>query len=165
MKREKLAAYGGTILGSGILQMRDPNDNAKHRYQYALIDGIPMTRTLPNRGDYKPPAQWTPIDLRAIAASHQGSNPILDYFASKERESIVEIYRLFDGLAGSVILAGAFLGSAQPREAIGALNEADQLADQIERKFELILSPEEREENDEDPHPKASGCNLRHPRR
>jgi hypothetical protein len=68
------------VLADGTLQMRDPNDNARHRYQYRMVDGIPSRRTLPEEGDYDPPAQWESVDLLGIAATHQGYNPILDYF-------------------------------------------------------------------------------------
>jgi len=79
MNNQKLAEYGGKVLPNGTMEMRDSNDNARHRYQYALIDGVPSHRTLPDKGDYNPPSQWEPLDLFAIAAIHQGHNPILDY--------------------------------------------------------------------------------------
>jgi hypothetical protein len=80
MNRKTLAEYGGHILPDGTLEMRDPNDNARHRYQYRLVDGAPVRRTLPDRGDYDPPAQWEPMDLTKIP--RVGYNPISDYFGA-----------------------------------------------------------------------------------
>jgi hypothetical protein len=80
MNHQKLKEYGGRVLSDGTLELRDPNDNARHRYQYRIVDSRPCRRVLPETGDYDPPPQWEPIDLPAIAATHQGCNPILDYF-------------------------------------------------------------------------------------
>lgn len=80
MNKDKLREYGGQVFADGTLQMRDPNDNARHRYQYRLVNGQPCRRMLPDKGDYDPPAEWEPVNLAAIAATHQGYNPILDYF-------------------------------------------------------------------------------------
>jgi hypothetical protein len=84
MNRTILAEYGAHILPDGILEMRDPNDNARHRYQYVLADGVPMRRTLPATGDYDPPAQWEPLDLGTL--SGVAYNPILDYFQLREND-------------------------------------------------------------------------------
>lgn len=80
---KRLKEYGGYILndGYGTLEMRDPNDNARHRYQYRVINGKPCKRTLPECGDYDPPAQWEPYDVRALARIYAGTyNPIVEYF-------------------------------------------------------------------------------------
>lgn len=93
MNLQKIAEYGGRILPDGILEMRDPNDNAKHRYQYAwrpcqtnLRAFQPSRRVLPDEGDYDPPASWWPYNLAELAAQG-GYNPILDYFASAKEEA------------------------------------------------------------------------------
>lgn len=80
MNKEKLREYGGQLLADGTLQMRDPNDNARHRYQYRTVDGQPCRRMLPETGDYNPPAQWEAVNLASIAATNRGYHPILDYF-------------------------------------------------------------------------------------
>lgn len=78
MNRAKIAQCGGRILADGTLEMIDPNDNARHRYQYAVVDGVPSRRTLPATGDYDPPATWERID---VDSSPQGYyHPIRDYF-------------------------------------------------------------------------------------
>ena len=86
MNRQKLQEYGGQVLTDGTLEIRDPNDNARHRYQYRLVNGQPCKRTLPDDGDYDPPAQWEAIDLGGIAAAHHGYNPILDFFGFDPRK-------------------------------------------------------------------------------
>lgn len=78
MDTERLAQYGGRILSDGTLEMRDPNDNARHRYQYAIIDGVPSRRTLPDTSDYDPPSRWEPLDIDVSLAP----NPMLDYLTS-----------------------------------------------------------------------------------
>lgn len=83
MNRQGLAEYGGKILPDGILEMRDPNDDAMHRYQYARVEGKPSRRVLPDAGDYDPPAQWEPLDLGEIAGARGMYHPILDYFEGK----------------------------------------------------------------------------------
>lgn len=80
MNHRMLAQYGGRLFSDGTLQMRDPNDNARHRYQYALVNGVPSRRTLPERGDYDPPARWEALDLRGLLACAGTYHPILDYF-------------------------------------------------------------------------------------
>lgn len=77
MNRAKIAQYGGSILADGTLEMIDPNDDAHHRYQYAVIHGVPSRRMLPARGDYDPPATWERIDVDSFP---QGYHPIRDYF-------------------------------------------------------------------------------------
>lgn len=80
MDRAKLAQYGGRVLADGTLELRDPNDNARHRYQYRLVGGEPRRRVLPEEGDYDPSAEWEPLDLRALAAAAHGYHPVVDYF-------------------------------------------------------------------------------------
>jgi hypothetical protein len=80
MNARRLAEYGGCLLPDGVLQMRDPHDNARHRYQYARIRGVPSRRTLPASGDYDPPARWEPLDLTRLLACAGTYHPILDYF-------------------------------------------------------------------------------------
>jgi hypothetical protein len=85
MNLHKIHEYGGKVLDGtdGTLEMRDPNDNAHKRFQYRLIDGQPCRRTLPECGDYAPPAEWEPLDLTAMIAVSCGAyHPICDYFGS-----------------------------------------------------------------------------------
>ena len=79
--QRKLVEHGGRLLTDGTLEMRDPNDNARRRHQYRLINGQPCKRLLPARGDFDPPAAWEPLNLAALSAVTQGYNPVLDYFA------------------------------------------------------------------------------------
>lgn len=87
MNLQKIAEYGGRILPDGILETRDPNDDALDRYQYARIEGIPCRRVLPDAGDYDPPAKWEPLYLENLAWFRGGAyHPILDYFATAREE-------------------------------------------------------------------------------
>lgn len=77
MNRQKLIEYGGRILEDGTLEMRNVNDNARRRYQYKTVDGHPSSRMLPEQGDYDPPAQWGPLNLREIRDAYGTTyNPV-----------------------------------------------------------------------------------------
>ncbi len=90
-----LRGYIGSVLPSGVLQMRDPNDNARHRYQWAWIAGMPCRRRLPETGDFIDGAVgWEPVSDQmraridsAIALARIGristAHPIVDYYVRR----------------------------------------------------------------------------------
>jgi len=59
--------------GEPVLEMRDPNDNARARYQYLAIEGLLLLRVLPADADRwadqegDPP--WEDVDVRALRAA------------------------------------------------------------------------------------------------
>jgi hypothetical protein len=89
MNKTKLREYGGRILEDGTLEMRDPNDNARRRHQYRLVDGVPSKRCLPANsdtwaGETEPPA-WEPVDVEVLRFSAGVYHPLLDYFGIEPR--------------------------------------------------------------------------------
>jgi hypothetical protein len=60
--------------GGPMLQMRDPNDNARCRHQYLVRSGLMMRRALPDRGrqwrDEPAPPWWSPVDVDALQPPH-----------------------------------------------------------------------------------------------
>lgn len=88
-----LSGYLASVLPSGALQMRDPNDRGKHRYCWAWLGNVPSRIRLPDKGDFRDvPAQWEPVSEsmqaqidKAIVARRLGvktlAHPIIDYFA------------------------------------------------------------------------------------
>lgn len=83
MQPNYLRGYLARITREGNLQMRDPNDGSRARYQYADIGGQLYRRRLPNRGktwrDGTP--LWEPITLR-----FRHNHPIADYLRALQRE-------------------------------------------------------------------------------
>lgn len=92
-KPRYLSGYLASVLPSGALQMRDPNDRGKHRYCWAWLGNVPSRIRLPDKGDFRDqPAQWEPVSEamqaqidRALSARRLGvrvpaSHPIIDYF-------------------------------------------------------------------------------------
>ncbi len=88
-----LSDYLASVLPSGALQMRDPNDNAKHRYCWAWLGEVPSRIRLPEKGDFSDsPAQWESVSDamqaqidRSLSARRLGvrvpaSHPIIEYF-------------------------------------------------------------------------------------
>lgn len=70
--------YGGRILPDGTLQMVDPNDNCRRRFQYRLVAGQPMRRVLRQRGEWREgPAQWEPVEPSVLT----NRGPIAWYFS------------------------------------------------------------------------------------
>ncbi len=61
-----------------------------------------------------------------------------------ERQKVVEIYNLFDGLHSAVIRAAVCLNEIDRQGIADAINEADRRADEMEGLFSEILTPEER---------------------
>jgi len=82
----RLAQYGGRRIkvdGQPAIEMRDPNDNAKRRYQYRAADAGIERRVL--RADGSPyldtGSPWEPMtdaDLASLEAAHGAYHPILD---------------------------------------------------------------------------------------
>lgn len=88
-----LRDYLATIRPGRILQMRDPNDNSRSRYQYTLLDGQPARRRLPQRGfwrDDPAAAGWEPLNDQLVTAIRiarllgrkRVGHPIVDFFLS-----------------------------------------------------------------------------------
>lgn len=80
---DKLVEYRGRRLvldGRAVVELRDPNDNARHRYQYRLggATGIER-RTLPARGHAA--MEWESVGAGEIGIMHAQRgyyHPILD---------------------------------------------------------------------------------------
>lgn len=91
MNRPKyLRDYLAVALPGRVLQMRDPNDNARHRYQYASIEGRPCRRVMPRTGVVRddPEAAWEPLNPDLVARISMArrlrvqrvGHPIVDFF-------------------------------------------------------------------------------------
>ncbi|OFW05629.1 MAG: hypothetical protein A3H96_11250 [Acidobacteria bacterium RIFCSPLOWO2_02_FULL_67_36] len=81
----RLRVYGGTILtvdGQRVVQLVDPNDNARRRFQYRrTLDGTGIEqRTL--RADGQPytdtGSPWEPADVATMRRIRGDYHPILD---------------------------------------------------------------------------------------
>ena len=84
--RSRLAQYGArlrTIDGRKVVEMVDPNDNARHRYQYRRSeDGALERRVLRSDGspdaDGSPWEPYSPEELASLCAMRSQYHPILD---------------------------------------------------------------------------------------
>lgn len=78
----KLAQYGGRMLRQGklsIVELRDPNDNAKPRFQYALIEAQLHKRILNSKGEVMVPWERIGDDGFLAMIQQRGQfHPILD---------------------------------------------------------------------------------------
>lgn len=78
----RLREYGGRIIKINerrVVEMRDPNDNAKHRYQYCVMDGALHKRLLSSGGEIIDNwTAYTDAEVCALQAVRAGYHPILD---------------------------------------------------------------------------------------
>lgn len=83
--RSKLAEYGGrlrTIDGRKVVEMVDPNDNGRARYQYRRAGERLERRVLQHNGQpFRNGSPWEPYrdsDLAEMRAARGKYHPILD---------------------------------------------------------------------------------------
>lgn len=84
-RRNKLAEYGGRIIdtdGQKTVEMRDPNDNAKRRFQYRRAGDAIERRVLQSNGepfrDGSPWEQMTEDEVAQMRSVRGAYHPILD---------------------------------------------------------------------------------------
>jgi hypothetical protein len=80
--RSRLAQYGAklrTIDGQRVVEMVDPNDNSRSRYQYQRYKDVVLRRVLSAQGETI--ADWAALtreELAALMHSRGEYHPILD---------------------------------------------------------------------------------------
>jgi hypothetical protein len=78
----KLSEYGGRLVQVGddvVLELTDPNDNARRRFQYRRQGDILERRILRAGGrPFEDGSPWEPCDLAAMRAMRGIYHPILD---------------------------------------------------------------------------------------
>lgn len=85
-QRSKLAAHGGRIIetdGRKTVELRDPNDNAKRRFQYRRSDDGLERRVLRENGEpfLDTGSPWEPMtedDIAQLRSVRGEYHPILD---------------------------------------------------------------------------------------
>lgn len=81
--RQKIEEYGGSIIetdGKRTIELIDPNDNAKRRFQYRAIEAGIESLVLQANGEpfIDTGSPWEPVDLKAMLRMRGNYHPIID---------------------------------------------------------------------------------------